>query len=130
MKLENIKPERVFYYFGNVCDVPHGSGDMSGIRRLLKNFAINHNLEYVTEFTICSGDCIMWDGDTYCEAGVYAKTITSEVTGHISVVAALKLNVVESSRHIEYVNICYGVTYNFRGKYISQTGVYSDTPDS
>lgn len=49
MKLENIKPERVFYYFGNVCDVPHGSGDMSGIRRLLKNFAINHNLEYVTD---------------------------------------------------------------------------------
>ena len=49
MKLENIKPERVFYYFGNVCDVPHGSGDMSGMRRLLKNFAINHNLEYVTD---------------------------------------------------------------------------------
>ena len=58
---------------------------------------------------------------------IYAKTITSEVTGHISVVAALKLNVVESSKHIEYVNICYGDTYNFRGKYISQTGVYSDS---
>ncbi len=49
MKLENIKPERVFYYFGNICDVPHGSGDTAGMRRYLKNFAMNHGLEYETD---------------------------------------------------------------------------------
>ena len=46
MKFENIKPERVFYYFGNICDVPHGSGDTDGIGRYCKNFARNHGLKY------------------------------------------------------------------------------------
>lgn len=49
MKFENIKPERVFYYFGNICDVPRGSGNMGGMRRYCKNFAMNHGLEYVTD---------------------------------------------------------------------------------
>ncbi len=46
MKLSNIEPQRVFYYFENICDIPHGSGNMDGISRYCRNFAINHNLEY------------------------------------------------------------------------------------
>lgn len=48
-KLSAIKPERVFYYFEQICDVPRGSGDTSGIRRYCRNFAINHSLEYITD---------------------------------------------------------------------------------
>lgn len=49
MKFNAIEPERVFYYFGNICDVPRGSGDMGGMRRYCKNFAMNHGLEYETD---------------------------------------------------------------------------------
>lgn len=44
--LKNINPERVFYYFSNICDVPRGSGDTAGMCRYLKNFAKNFGLEY------------------------------------------------------------------------------------
>ncbi len=46
MKLKNIQPERVFYYFGQICDIPHGSGNMGGASRYCRNFAINHKLDY------------------------------------------------------------------------------------
>lgn len=49
MKFNAIEPERVFYYFGNICDVPRGSGDMGGMCRYCKNFAMNHGLEYETD---------------------------------------------------------------------------------
>ncbi len=46
LKLRNIQPERVFYYFEQICDIPHGSGNMGGVSRYCRNFAVNHNLEY------------------------------------------------------------------------------------
>ncbi len=46
LKLTNIQPERVFYYFEQICDIPHGSGDMGGVSRYCRNFAINHSLDY------------------------------------------------------------------------------------
>ncbi len=45
-KLNNIQPERVFYYFEQICDIPHGSGNMGGVSRYCRNFAVNHNLDY------------------------------------------------------------------------------------
>lgn len=29
--LENLKPERVFYYFEEICNIPHGSGNTKQI---------------------------------------------------------------------------------------------------
>ncbi len=46
-KLNSLKPERVFYYFEQICDVPRGSENMGGMRRYCRNFAINHNLKYI-----------------------------------------------------------------------------------
>ncbi|MBR5442711.1 MAG: beta-Ala-His dipeptidase [Clostridia bacterium] len=46
MKLNNIQPERVFYYFEQICDIPHGSGNMGGVSRYCRNFAINHGFDY------------------------------------------------------------------------------------
>ncbi len=47
--MTNLKPERVFYYFKQISDVPRGSGNCGGMARFCKNFAVNHNLKYVKD---------------------------------------------------------------------------------
>lgn len=48
-KLGNLKPERVFYYFEEICSIPHGSGNTKEISDFCVNFAKEHNLEYVRD---------------------------------------------------------------------------------
>lgn len=45
----NIEPERVFHYFGEICEIPHGSGDLEKISEYCENFAKAHSLEYVRD---------------------------------------------------------------------------------
>ncbi len=47
--MNNLKPERVFYYFKQISDVPRGSGNCGGMARYCKNFAVNHNLKYIKD---------------------------------------------------------------------------------
>ncbi len=47
--MTNLKPERVFYYFKQISDVPRGSGNCNGMMHFCKNFAINHNLKYIKD---------------------------------------------------------------------------------
>ncbi len=44
--LENLQPERVFYYFEEIAKIPHGSGNTKQISDYLVDFAKEHNLEY------------------------------------------------------------------------------------
>lgn len=44
--LENLNPQKVFYYFEEICNIPHGSKDTKGISDYLVNFAKEHQLEY------------------------------------------------------------------------------------
>ena len=44
-KLEGIQPERVFYYFEEICGIPHGSGNIWQISNYLKSFASDHGLD-------------------------------------------------------------------------------------
>ena len=44
-KLEGLKPERVFYYFEEICKIPHGSGNTEAISKYLQDFAAEHKLE-------------------------------------------------------------------------------------
>lgn len=37
--LEGLMPERVFYYFEELCKIPHGSGNLDGISSYLEQFA-------------------------------------------------------------------------------------------
>jgi len=48
-KLGNLKPERVFYYFEEICSIPHGSGNTKKISDFCVNFAKEHNLEYAQD---------------------------------------------------------------------------------
>lgn len=44
--LENLQPQRVFYYFEEIAKIPHGSGNTKLISDYLVGFAKEHNLEY------------------------------------------------------------------------------------
>lgn len=46
MVLENLYPERVFYYFEKLAAIPHGSRNTKAISDYLVNFAKEHNLEW------------------------------------------------------------------------------------
>lgn len=41
---EKLKPEKVFYYFGEICSIPHGSGNIDRLSDYLVEFAKDRNL--------------------------------------------------------------------------------------
>lgn len=47
--LENLSQHRVFYYFEELCNIPHGSGNVELISDYLVSFAQSHNLKYVQD---------------------------------------------------------------------------------
>ena len=44
--LEHLQPERVFYYFEKMCEIPHGSGNTKQISDFCVDFAKEQGLEY------------------------------------------------------------------------------------
>lgn len=44
--LENLQPERVFYYFREIAKIPHGSRNTKAISDYFVSFAKEHNLEH------------------------------------------------------------------------------------
>ncbi len=44
--LKDLKPEKVFYYFEELCRIPHGSGNTKAISDYCVTFAREHHLEY------------------------------------------------------------------------------------
>lgn len=47
--LENLKPEKVFYYFEEICRIPHGSGNLDGISSYLAAFAEERGLFHIRD---------------------------------------------------------------------------------
>lgn len=47
--LENCEPKKVFYYFEEICKIPHGSGNTKEISDYLVAFAKEHHLKYVQD---------------------------------------------------------------------------------
>ena len=45
--LEGLKPERVFYYFEEICKIPHGSYNVAAISDYCVSVAQSLNLEVV-----------------------------------------------------------------------------------
>lgn len=46
MACKNFDTERVFYYFYELCKIPHGSGNTNAIADFCVDFAKKHNLKY------------------------------------------------------------------------------------
>lgn len=49
--LEQLEPGRVFYYFEQICSIPHGSGNVEQISNYLAGFAKERGLEYYQDKT-------------------------------------------------------------------------------
>ena len=47
--LAGLRPERVFYYFEELCRIPHGSGNTKEVSDYLVQFAKDHDLKYVQD---------------------------------------------------------------------------------
>ena len=47
--MENLKPEKVFEYFGEICKIPHGSGNMEKISACCEEFAKSNGLDYIRD---------------------------------------------------------------------------------
>ncbi|MDO5335962.1 MAG: aminoacyl-histidine dipeptidase [Eubacteriales bacterium] len=47
--LENCEPKRVFYYFEEICKIPHGSGNTKQISDYLVSFAKAQGLRYIQD---------------------------------------------------------------------------------
>lgn len=47
--LEHLQPSRVFYYFEELCKIPHGSYNTKEISDYLVSFAVNHDLKYIQD---------------------------------------------------------------------------------
>ena len=49
IKLAGLEPASVFYYFEQLCAIPHGSGNTKAISDYLVSFAITHDLRYIQD---------------------------------------------------------------------------------
>ena len=47
--MNSLTDNKVFYYFNNLCTIPHGSGNVDAIAQYCVDFAISHNLKYVKD---------------------------------------------------------------------------------
>ncbi|MBQ8592659.1 MAG: aminoacyl-histidine dipeptidase [Lachnospiraceae bacterium] len=47
--LEHLKPQKVFYFFEQLCGIPHGSGNVEQISNYLVDFAKERGFEYIQD---------------------------------------------------------------------------------
>ncbi len=47
--LKDLKPEKVFRYFEEICNIPHGSMNLDGISSYLEQFAKEHGLFHIRD---------------------------------------------------------------------------------
>ena len=47
--LKGLQPEKVFYYFEEICNIPHGSTNLDGISSYLEQFAKEHGLFHIRD---------------------------------------------------------------------------------
>ena len=46
---DNLNPKKVFYYFEEICKIPHGSGNIDRLSDYLVNFAKERDLFYIQD---------------------------------------------------------------------------------
>ena len=47
--LTGLEPSRVFYFFEEICGIPHGSRNVDAISEYLVEFAKKHGLRYIQD---------------------------------------------------------------------------------
>ncbi len=80
--------------------------------------------------TVCSYELpIVWHNQSLAAAGVYYDSLASQQFGCDSVYK-LTLNVMNSMLYTETETSCEGETIEWRGRQLTQSGVYTDTVDN
>ncbi|MCD8018338.1 MAG: aminoacyl-histidine dipeptidase [Clostridiales bacterium] len=83
--LSGLEPEKVFYYFEEICSIPHGSGNVEQISNYLVDFARKRKLRYRQDEMF---NVIIWkDGS----AG-YEDSEPLIIEGHMDMVAVKTAN--------------------------------------
>ncbi|MCF0133454.1 MAG: aminoacyl-histidine dipeptidase [Blautia sp.] len=79
--LNNYKPERVLYYFEEICKIPHGSSNTKQISDYLVSFARSHDLKHMQDD---------WNNVLIKKPGTpgYEKAPTIILQGHMDMVCA------------------------------------------
>ena len=72
--------------------------------------------------TICFGGKYVWNGKEYTKTGAYVDTL--EAASGCDSIVTFVLTVLDKVKTEEYVNICYGETYQFGSQVISTTGKF------
>lgn len=81
--LEHLEPKEVFYFFEEICKIPHGSGNLDAISSYLENFAKERNLFYIRD---ASNNVIMIKEAT----SGYEMVEPIMLQGHMDMVAVKK----------------------------------------
>ena len=81
--LENLQPYKVFYYFEEICNIPHGSKNLDGISSYLEKFARDRGLFCIRD---TSNNIIMLKEAT----PGYEKEEAIMLQGHMDMVAVKK----------------------------------------
>lgn len=81
--LEGINPEKVFYYFEEICKIPHGSGNIWQISNYLADFAKKRDLEHYQDRI---GNVIIIKE----AASGYENSAPVMIQGHMDMVAVKK----------------------------------------
>lgn len=77
--LSGLEPYKVFYYFEEICGIPHGSGNTLAISNYLTAFAQKHQLEYIQD---ASNNVIIYKNGT----PGYEQSPTVILQGHMDMV--------------------------------------------
>ncbi len=80
--LANLEPARVFHYFEEICNIPHGSKNTKQISNYIVEFAKKHSLQYRQDEM---DNVIIW------KPGVGSRTVMLQ--GHMDMVAVKDENV-------------------------------------
>ncbi|MCQ2344867.1 MAG: hypothetical protein MJ002_08170, partial [Paludibacteraceae bacterium] len=97
-----------------------------GCDSIYELYAISaHPFHDVATASICMNETYFWRGKSLNEGGTYYDTLRSHFG--CDSVYELQLTVYRPSYHEEYVEVCSGGSFSFRGKLITQPGTYYDT---
>ena len=106
--LDNIKPERVMYWFEKLCSIPHGSGNTSQATAMCREFAKENNLKFIEDEL---GNCIIKKPATKG----YENSPAVIIQGHLDMVCEK-----EASCGIDFEN--HGLELGIDGDWIYAKG--------
>ena len=99
---------------------------VSGCDSLLHlDLTVNPSYQFYTDATIADYETYSWRGKEYTKTGNYDVSFPTVLDCDSTY--TLRLTVVETKRQLTDDTICVGNTYNWRGREITEEGIYTDT---